>query len=79
MNTTAYRSFTSSIMLPSELSLGIVPDLDKDRNKLMIVYDGESSEYENVKEIEITFSDIKVKLMRFETYDFWKKVKSKFL
>ena len=27
MNTTAYRSFTSSILLPSDLSLGVVPDL----------------------------------------------------
>ena len=79
MNTTAYRSFTSSILLPSDLSLGIVPDVRTDNNKLLIVYDGYSVEYEDVEEITIQFSDIVVNLMRFESYDFWTKVKCKFL
>ena len=79
MNTTAYRSFTSSILLPSDLSLGVVPDMNEEKNKLCIVYDGATAEYENIKEIEVGFSDIHVNLMRFENYDFWTKVKSKFL
>ncbi|WP_419026094.1 NAD(+)/NADH kinase [Emergencia sp.] len=79
MNTTAYRSFTSSIMLPSDLSLGIVPDMEDSKHKICVVYDGFSVEYENIKEIEVSFSDIQVNLMRFENYDFWTKVKSKFL
>lgn len=79
MNTTAYRSFTSSILLPSDLSLGVVPDMEEEHNRLCVVYDGTTVEYENIKEIEVGFSDIHVKLMRFENYDFWTKVKSKFL
>lgn len=79
MNTTAYRSFTSSILLPSDLSLGIVPDLQKESNGLAVICDGYSVEYDNVKSVEISFSDKKVNLMRFETYDFWTKVKDKFL
>ncbi len=79
MNTTAYRSFTSSILLPSDLSLGVVPDMNEEKNKLCVVYDGTTAEYENIKEIEVSFSDIHVNLMRFENYDFWTKVKSKFL
>ena len=79
MNTTAYRSFTSSILLPSDLSLGIVPDHADDPCKLCIVYDGVSCEYTDIEEIEVSFSDIEVNLLRFENYDFWTKVKSKFL
>lgn len=79
MNTTAYRSFTSSILLPSDLSLGVVPDMSDEMNKLCVVYDGCTVEYENVSEIEFSFADIHVNLMRFENYDFWTKVKSKFL
>lgn len=79
MNTTAYRSFTSSILLPSDLSLGVVPDMEEEMNRLCVVYDGRTVEYQNVKEIEFSYSDIHVNLMRFENYDFWTKVKSKFL
>lgn len=79
MNTTAYRSFTSSILLPSDLSLGVVPDMEYALNKLCIVCDGATVEYENIKEIKFSFSPIHVNLMRFENYDFWTKVKSKFL
>ena len=78
MNTTAYRSFTSSILLPSDLSLGVVPDYMKEKTTY-IVNDGIETEYTDVKEIRIGFSDKIIKLIRFESYDFWNKVKSKFL
>lgn len=77
MNTTAYRSFTSSILLPAELSLGVVPEYDE--NKIFIMNDGIQSGYSNVKQITVTASDTTVKLLRFKDYDFWSKVKSKFL
>ncbi|MEE0741746.1 MAG: NAD(+)/NADH kinase [Emergencia sp.] len=79
MNTTAYRSFTSSILLPSDLSLGIVPDNNDKAGSISVVCDGYTSDYDDVKEIRVSFSDIRVNLMRFENYDFWTKVKSKFL
>lgn len=79
MNTIAYRSFTSSILLPAELSLGIVPDLENAKGPLAIVCDGYTYKYDNIEEIEVSFSDTHVHLMRLEDYDFWTKVKSKFL
>lgn len=80
MNTTAYRSFTSSILLPSDLSLGVVPDMAEDEsNVISVVCDGYTTEYNNIKSIEVAFSDISVNLLRFEDYDFWTKVKNKFL
>ena len=77
MNTTAYRSFTSSILIPSDISLGIVPEYEK--NKIFITNDGIQTGYSNVKEVKITASDKTVQLLRFKDYDFWSKVKSNFL
>ncbi len=77
MNTTAYRSFTSSILLPAELSLGVTPEHDDD--VIFIVNDGMETEYSGVRKIEVSISDTHVQLMRFKNYDFWNKVKTKFL
>ncbi len=79
MNTTAYRSFTSSILLPSDLSLGIIPEFNNYSHNLQVTYDGNKSVYEDVVEIKLMLSDTKIRLLRFEDYDFWTKVKSKFL
>ncbi|MBE6028643.1 MAG: NAD(+)/NADH kinase [Clostridiales bacterium] len=77
MNTTAFRSFTSSIMLPSDLTLGIVPE-ESDKT-IYITNDGIENEYDNLKEIKVSISDKSVNLIRFSDYDFWSKVKDKFL
>lgn len=77
MNTIAYRCFTSSILLPSELSLGIVPEAQY--KEVKINTDGIQHVFENLKEVRIEISDKVVNLLRFETYDFWNKVKTKFL
>ena len=78
MNTTAYRCFTSSILLPSDLSLGVIPEKLSD-NTIYITNDGFETKYENVKNIKIEFADKAVRLLRFDSYDFWNKVKTKFL
>ena len=77
MNTTAFRSFTSSILLPSDLTLGIVPE--KSDKVIYITTDGIETGYSHLKEIEIKISDKSVNLIRFSDYDFWSKVKDKFL
>ena len=78
MNTTAYRSFTSSIILPSDLSIKIHPENSDDKG-ILVVTDGLEYTQQNVDEITIQFSESIVKLLRLENYDFWSKVKSKFL
>lgn len=77
MNTTAYRSFTSSILLPADLSLGVVPESPK--NQLYLNNDGFETSYENVKYIEVRVSNTSIHLIRLKGYDFWSKVKDKFL
>lgn len=78
INSTAYRSFTSSIILPSDLSIKIYPEYANESG-IIIVTDGMECKYKGIEEIYIDFSDSIVKLLRFENYDFWNKVKSKFL
>ncbi|WP_027399966.1 NAD(+)/NADH kinase [Anaerovorax odorimutans] len=78
MNTTAYRSFTSSVLLPPNLSVKINPE-EFINTGVLISQDGMEKRYGQVSEIFIEFSDSVVKLLRFENYDFWNKVKSKFL
>lgn len=79
MNTIAYRSFTSSILLPPELELGIIPDGRSSEKPLRIVFDGYCKNYSFVNSIKVSMGRKKVKLLRFDNYDFWTKVKSKFL
>ncbi len=78
MNTTAYRSFTSSLILPPDLSIRINPEFSGDRG-LLVVEDSMEHLHDDVEEIYLEFSESIVKLIRFENYDFWNKVKSKFL
>ncbi|MBQ1395754.1 MAG: NAD(+)/NADH kinase [Eubacterium sp.] len=79
MNTTAYRSFTSSILLPPDLTMSIVPDDLPLNRDITVAYDGISRHYDDIERVEVMLSDTTIQLMRFESYDFWTKVKSKFL
>ncbi len=78
MNTTAYRSFTSSILLPINMTLGVTPEKLYD-DETCVIFDGLEAKYKNIKEIRIGYEDDCINLVRFETYDFWNKVKGKFL
>lgn len=78
MNTTAYRSFTSSLLLPAELSLGVVPEKHYE-NRIAVIHDGIETIYTGVVEIKVMMSDTSVNSLRLKDYDFWSKVKNKFL
>ena len=78
MNTSAYRSFTSSILLPSDLSLGVSCYGDGVRD-IIISADGIENKYNGIDHIDIYFAETVINLIRFESYDFWSKVKTKFL
>ncbi|MGL4484840.1 MAG: NAD(+)/NADH kinase [Anaerovoracaceae bacterium] len=78
MNTTAYRAFTSSILLPLDLSIDIEPEYTKD-TKTLVINDGIEHSFKDVKSIRIEKGEEIVNLLRFESYDFWNKVKTKFL
>lgn len=78
MNSIAYRSFTSSLLLPANDSLTIKPCTEHD-DRISLVYDGFLTEYPHVNEIKISLSRKKVNMIRFGNLRFWDKAKSKFL
>lgn len=75
-NNTSYRSFTSSLILPPDEEITIIPDRKK---TAMIVADGREYSFDNISKITVTLSKGGVSIVRLPGYDFWGKVKSKFL
>jgi NAD+ kinase len=78
INSTAYRSFTSAILLPSDLSIGVFPEYPRSRD-ILIATDGAEIEHAEIREIRAGFSDDLVTILRFKDYDFWNTVKRKLL
>ncbi len=78
MNTTAFRSFTASLLLPPDMTLDITPEY-LTMHELCLTNDGIENMFQEATRIEIGLSDTVVNLLRFENYDFWAKAKSKFL
>ncbi|MCL2111489.1 MAG: NAD(+)/NADH kinase [Clostridiales bacterium] len=85
VNTTAYRSFTSGVILPPGLPIRIIPDPDSaDDNvdagrETRVAFDGDGALYTSVRSIEVGLSDQSVTLLRFKDYEFWRTVKQKLL
>lgn len=77
MNTNAYRSFTSSLLLPADKYLFIRPER-KDAH-IRMQADGFTREYFHVDTIMIDYSSMTLHMLKSRDFDFWKKVKEKFL
>ena len=78
MNNTAYRSLTSSFLLPSR-DKAIIEPCDEKSSTLHILFDGQEREHSDISRIELGLSRRKINLVRFGGLTFWDKVKSKFL
>ena len=78
MNTIAYRSFTSSIVLSASSTINIVPEY-RFENSILVVVDGNEYRFNDITDINIERSDIKLKLLRRSDFEFWKRASEKFL
>ena len=78
MNTIAYRSFTSSIVLSAKSTISIVPEY-RFENSILVVVDGNEYRFNDITDINIVRSDLKLKLLRRSDFEFWKRVSEKFL
>ena len=78
MNSRAFRSFTSSVLLPPDMEVHLFPDDDYKGNILLLV-DGVEYRFEELDNVSVRYSPIEISLVRLANYDFWGKVKSKFL
>lgn len=79
ISSNAFRSFTSSIILPAEDSeISLNPEYKFD-NSILIVIDGEEKKYQNITSIKSRQAKKKIKLLRLRDYEFWNRVYMKFL
>jgi NAD+ kinase len=78
INSTAYRSFTSGVLLPQKLSVGIFPEYPQSK-ELLVTADGAETMITDIEELRAGLSRDLVTLLRFKDYDFWKTVKQKLL
>ena len=83
VNTTAYRSFTSGILLPPGLPVRVFPDPDfaeyETGREALVAIDGNEGRFSGVRCIEAGLSEQSVTLLRFKNYEFWNTVKKKLL
>lgn len=79
ISTNAFRSFTSSIILPGfDSEISINPEYKYD-SKIITVFDGEEYKMSNVTKIKTRLSEKKISLIRLTDYEFWDRVYRKFL
>jgi len=78
INTNAYRSFTSSVILPHTANIKVNPEYHFE-DSIVIVSDGMEHRYDGITEVSLSLSEIKVKMLRLKGYQFWSKVIEKFL
>ena len=76
VNNVIYRNFTSSLIIPPDKVINIIP---KDTDDVIIVADGKENILNDVDKISIELSDKEIKVIRKSDYNFWSKVKSKFI
>ncbi len=77
MNTAVFRSFTSSVMLPSTDHVHVSYDPDFGRSGV-VVADGDEHMFPDIADICIKYCGDSIFLLRRQNYDFWATVKSKF-
>ncbi|WP_101772598.1 NAD(+)/NADH kinase [Peptostreptococcus faecalis] len=79
ISTNAFRSFTSSIILPADdCEVSINPEYKSDES-ILIVVDGEETKHNGVTKIITKQTNKKIKLLRLSDYEFWDRVYMKFL
>jgi NAD+ kinase len=78
INSAAYRSFTSSVILPPNLDISIFPEHINSK-ALVLVVDGVEHIIKEAVDIKLHLSKERINIMRFLDYEFWKTVKQKLL
>ena len=79
MNTSAYRCFRSSILVPASKLITIRGNGRSTGGTVLLSFDGRTHEFNNVSHIEITQDENEIHLIRQENYDYWNKLSTKLL
>lgn len=79
MNTSAYRCFRSSLILPAHETISIKGTGRCEGGSIMLSFDGRTHEFGGVLRVEVTKSEKEINLIRMSSYDHWDKLSSKLL
>lgn len=78
VNNTAYRSFNSGILVPTDSTIEIMPT--HEGQEMIVIEDGKVvSKSNDIKKVSIKVADRKAHIFRFSDYNFWTKVQDKIL
>lgn len=78
LNTTAYRSLKSSIIVPGSTIITLDPP-PRYKNSSLLIVDGEEMEYWDLEKVELTMSNRCIKRLLFKKDFYWHNLKDKFL
>lgn len=78
INSKVYRSLTTSAIVPRNMTIKLCPEY-RDENSILIVVDGIQHSYENIVEINLKISNMKLQLLNLGRHNFWSNVRDKFL
>lgn len=78
LNSKAYRSLISSVVVPGDLIIKIKPEFYY-TNSTLILNDGMEFKYDNINHINLKTSDKKIYKLNFDKDIYWNNLKSKFL
>lgn len=78
INSTAYRSLASSIIVPGDTEITLKPEA-RYKNHSIIVVDGEEHEYNDLYKIDFKIANKKIKRLIFKKDFYWNNLKDKFL
>ena len=76
LNTSSYRSLSSSVILPSYREIKLMPEEKKD---LIVTVDGENNYYNDVSQIRTKIRDKEINFLRLSRYNFPEKINEKLL
>ncbi len=78
INSKAYRSLPTSIVIPGDLPIHIKPEF-RYENSILIVNDGMEFRYDDIVDIKLKISEKKVYKINLSKNIYWDNLKSKFL
>jgi Predicted sugar kinase len=73
-----YASLKNSVIVPENMTISIIPEVEYQR-KIHLCVDGQDLEFSYVEKINITSAKEGINVLRFNNYDFWERINSKFL
>lgn len=73
-----YASLKNSVIVPEDMTVSIVPEIEY-QGKIHLCIDGQDLEFAYVGKINITSAKEGINVLRFNNYDFWERINSKFL